>query len=70
MSDSPSSAHEEDAPGVEEYPPKFDIQKYTSRMDEWSVTLVAMEFGIPKDLHPRLPPENMTMDKLPNDAIG
>jgi hypothetical protein len=55
---------------TEDIVPKFDMHTYTSTMTEEEVRDVARLYGIPEDLHPRVPPEGMTMNKLPADAIG
>ncbi|GJZ21095.1 hypothetical protein Tco_0558134 [Tanacetum coccineum] len=49
--------------------PKFDMPQYRSKMTATKVDLVVKELGIPLDLHPRIHPEDMTMDQLPEDAI-
>ncbi|PWA98462.1 transposase (putative), gypsy type [Artemisia annua] len=49
---------------------KFDIQSKVSKTRPSDVIALIASFGIPKDLHPRVPPKGMTMDQLPEDAIG
>ncbi|GJS65042.1 hypothetical protein Tco_0679606 [Tanacetum coccineum] len=50
--------------------PKFDMHLRKSFLTETNVKWLAKCYGIPADLHPRVPPEGMTMDALPGDAIG
>ncbi|GKA67994.1 hypothetical protein Tco_0767911 [Tanacetum coccineum] len=50
--------------------PKFDMHLYRSSLTETNVKWLTKCYGIPADLHPRVPPEGMTMDVLPADAIG
>ena len=42
--------------GAVEVIPKFDMHIYTSVMSEGDVREAARVYGIPEDLHPRLPP--------------
>ncbi|GKD51836.1 hypothetical protein Tco_1280812 [Tanacetum coccineum] len=49
--------------------PKFDMHLYTSSMDETHVKWYTKAYSISVDLHPRVAPEGMTMDELPNDVI-
>ena len=60
----------EDVSMPEGFHVKKDIRLRPSTMDEGEVLVVVETFGIPKDLHPRVPPSGMTMDRLPADAIG
>ncbi|GJY50093.1 reverse transcriptase domain-containing protein [Tanacetum coccineum] len=50
--------------------PKFDMHLYKSSLTETNVKWLTKCYGILADLHPRVPPEGMTMDVLPADAIG
>ena len=70
MSESTASFEYEDVSMPEGSHVKKDIQLRPSTMDEGEVLAVVETFGIPKDLHPRVPPTDMTMDQLPEDAIG
>ena len=56
--------------GAVEVIPKFDMHIYTSVMSEGDVREAARVYGIPEDLHPRLPPPGMTMERVPRNAIG
>ncbi|GJX41955.1 hypothetical protein Tco_0256945 [Tanacetum coccineum] len=49
--------------------PKFDMHLYQSSLNKTHVKCLVKCYGIPKDLHPRIVPAGMTMDRLPNDAI-
>ncbi|GJZ59396.1 hypothetical protein Tco_0615212 [Tanacetum coccineum] len=50
--------------------PKFDMHTYTSTLTTKELKEVVIEYCIPLDLHPRLPPPKLTMDKLPSKYIG
>ncbi|GJT52821.1 gypsy type transposase [Tanacetum coccineum] len=50
--------------------PKFDMHIHKSTLTGTQVKWLTKCYGIPKDLRPRVPPEGMTMNVLPNDAIG
>nr|GEY70936.1 hypothetical protein [Tanacetum cinerariifolium] len=50
--------------------PKFDMHVYTSELTSSELEAAVADYLIPMDLHPRLPPPGMTMDKLPSWAIG
>nr|GEW49408.1 hypothetical protein [Tanacetum cinerariifolium] len=50
--------------------PKFDMHFYTSELTSSELEAAVADYLIPMDLHPRLPPPGMTMDKLPSRAIG
>ncbi|GKB23797.1 26S proteasome non-ATPase regulatory subunit 4, partial [Tanacetum coccineum] len=50
--------------------PKFEMLKITSLMTVDEMVRVAVEFVIPYDLNPRVPSSTMTIDELPDDAIG
>ncbi|GJU18295.1 hypothetical protein Tco_1146261 [Tanacetum coccineum] len=43
---------------------KFDMHIYTSIMTEGELKDAVSEYCIPADLHPRLPPPSLTMNKL------
>nr|GEV06777.1 hypothetical protein [Tanacetum cinerariifolium] len=49
--------------------PKFDTHLYRSCLDEKHVKCLVRCYGIPEDLHPRVAPAVMTMDRLPDNAI-
>ncbi|GJT63150.1 hypothetical protein Tco_1006683 [Tanacetum coccineum] len=50
--------------------PMFDMHLYRSSLTETNVKWLTKCYGIPEDLHPRVPPEGMTMDVLLAEAIG
>ncbi|GJX84807.1 hypothetical protein Tco_0335581 [Tanacetum coccineum] len=50
--------------------PKFEIHVYTSELTLEELKTIVTEYCIPTDLHPRLPPPGMTMDRLPSHYIG
>ncbi|GKD36986.1 hypothetical protein Tco_1257193 [Tanacetum coccineum] len=50
--------------------PKFDMHLYRSSLNESHVRYLVKLYGIPKELHPRVVPEGMTMNTLPTGAIG
>ncbi|GJS96253.1 hypothetical protein Tco_0803221 [Tanacetum coccineum] len=50
--------------------PKFDMHIYTSTLTIKELKEAITEYCIPTDLHPRLPPPKLTMDKLPPKYIG
>ncbi|GJX32651.1 hypothetical protein Tco_0242506 [Tanacetum coccineum] len=50
--------------------PKFDMNLYKSSLTDTHVKWLTKCYGISEDLRPRVVPEGMTMDFLPNDAIG
>lgn len=58
------------ASGAADIIPKFDMHIYQSVMSERDVREAARIYGIPAELHPRLPLPDMTMDRLPRNAIG
>ena len=70
MSESTASFEYEDVSMPEGSHVKKDIHLRVSAMDEADVYAVVTAFGLPEDLHPRVPPVGMTMDQLPADAIG
>nr|GEZ82146.1 hypothetical protein [Tanacetum cinerariifolium] len=49
---------------------KFDMHVYISEMTSEELEDAIREYGIPLDLHPQLPPPDLTMDKLPSEFIG
>ncbi|GJV39238.1 hypothetical protein Tco_1417678 [Tanacetum coccineum] len=49
--------------------PKFDMHIYTSELTLEELKTTINEYCIPMDLHPRLPPPVMTMDRLPSRYI-
>ncbi|GKD00936.1 hypothetical protein Tco_1171210, partial [Tanacetum coccineum] len=51
-------------------PPKFDKHIYTSELTAKEFKEAVTEYCIPTDLHPCLPPSDLTMDKLPSRFIG
>ncbi|GKG42956.1 hypothetical protein Tco_0479640, partial [Tanacetum coccineum] len=50
--------------------PKFDMHLYKSSLNKTHVKWLIKCYKIPKDLCPRVVPEGMTMNELPNDVIG
>ncbi|GJT32669.1 golgin candidate 5 [Tanacetum coccineum] len=50
--------------------PKFDMHTYTFTLTSKELKDVITEYCILMDLHPRLPPSGLTMDKLPSRYIG
>lgn len=50
--------------------PKFDMHIYTSKLKQSELDDIVVEYGIPQDLRPALPPDDMNMDQLPEDKIG
>nr|GEV68230.1 hypothetical protein [Tanacetum cinerariifolium] len=50
--------------------PKFDMQVYTSELTSSKLKAAVADYLIPTDLHPRLPPPGMTMDRLSSRYIG
>ncbi|GJW02514.1 hypothetical protein Tco_1561370 [Tanacetum coccineum] len=49
---------------------KFDMHLYKSSLSETHVKWLTKCYDILEDLHPRVVLEGLTMDALPNDAIG
>ncbi|GKD45103.1 hypothetical protein Tco_1269748 [Tanacetum coccineum] len=49
--------------------PKFDMHIYTSILTDGELKDAVFEYYIPVDLHPRLPPPGLTMNKLPSRYI-
>ncbi|GKE64818.1 hypothetical protein Tco_1518979 [Tanacetum coccineum] len=49
--------------------PKFDKHIYTSELTAKELKEAVIEYYIPTDLHPCLPPLDLTMDKLPSRFI-
>ncbi|GJW61340.1 hypothetical protein Tco_0110675 [Tanacetum coccineum] len=60
-----SGSHPTEEPVV----PKFDMHTFTSNMTVAEVNSIVDKYGIPFDLHPRVPLSTMTMNKLSADAI-
>ncbi|GJX12564.1 hypothetical protein Tco_0204322, partial [Tanacetum coccineum] len=50
--------------------PKFDMHIYTSVLTSGELKDAIAEYCILGDLHPRLPPPDLTMNKLPSKYIG
>nr|GEU86371.1 hypothetical protein [Tanacetum cinerariifolium] len=50
--------------------PKFDMHLYKSSLTETHIKWLVKCYDIPEELHLRVVPEGMTMDELPEDAIG
>lgn len=50
--------------------PKFDMQLYTSVLDEGNVSWIAKCYGIPLDLNPSPASEGMTILDVLDDAVG
>nr|GEX68562.1 hypothetical protein [Tanacetum cinerariifolium] len=50
--------------------PKFDMHIHKSSLTEIQVEWLTKCYGIPADLHSRVVSEGMTMNALPNDALG
>ncbi|GKC09053.1 hypothetical protein Tco_1000663 [Tanacetum coccineum] len=48
---------------------KFDMHVYTSVLTSDEVKNLAEEYAIPSDLHPCVPPSDLTMNRLPVDKI-
>ena len=70
MSESTASFEYEDVSNPDGSHVKKDMHLRMSAMDDSDVIAVVKAFGIPEDLHPRIPPSGMTMNRLPEDAIG
>ncbi|GJY88914.1 hypothetical protein Tco_0503542, partial [Tanacetum coccineum] len=49
--------------------PKFDMHIYTSEVTSKELTETVTEYCIPADLHPRLSPPDLPIDKLPSRYI-
>nr|GEV14141.1 hypothetical protein [Tanacetum cinerariifolium] len=49
---------------------KFDMHVYTSVLTSDEVNSLVAEYAIPLDLHPCVPPSDLTMNRLPADKIG
>nr|GEW82708.1 reverse transcriptase domain-containing protein [Tanacetum cinerariifolium] len=49
---------------------KFDMHLYKSSLNETHVKWLIKCYKILEELHPRIVPKGVTMDELPNDAIG
>ncbi|GJT52434.1 hypothetical protein Tco_0978591 [Tanacetum coccineum] len=50
--------------------PKFDMHVYTSILTSGELKGAITNYCIPTDLHPRIPPPGLTMNKLPSKYIG
>ncbi|GJT88514.1 hypothetical protein Tco_1070231 [Tanacetum coccineum] len=50
--------------------PKFDMHVYTSILSSKEFKEAITKYCIPVDLHPHLPPPDLTMNKLPPKYIG
>nr|GEY74491.1 histone acetyltransferase HAC1-like isoform X3 [Tanacetum cinerariifolium] len=50
--------------------PKFNMHLHKSFLTETQVKWLAKCYDFPEDLHPRVAPEGMTMNVLPNSSIG
>ncbi|GJU86460.1 hypothetical protein Tco_1294006 [Tanacetum coccineum] len=48
---------------------KFDMHTFASNMMVDEVNCIAVKYGIPLDLHPRVPSSTMTVNELSEDAI-
>lgn len=70
MSESTASFDYEDVSMPDDSHDKKDILRRQSVMDEADVHALIVTFGIPANLHPRVPPVGRTMNQLPDDAIG
>ena len=64
------SVDPEDVTIVDGMSVKQDVQRRFSKTRPSDVVYLADAFEIPSDLHPRVPPEDMTMNLLLADAIG
>ncbi|GJZ53095.1 hypothetical protein Tco_0607980 [Tanacetum coccineum] len=60
---------EEDQPAAAVITPKFDMPYHQSKLSSTEVKSITKEYGVPLNLHPRVPPEGVTMDKLSEDVI-
>ena len=69
MSESSTSVSHENT-SVNEGPSKMDMHRKFSKTRPAELDAMVQAFGIPIDLHLRDPPQDMTMDRLPQDAIG
>ena len=49
---------------------KFDMHIQVSKLSQDTLDDLIIEFGIPRDLNPILPPSGLTMDRLPENKIG
>ncbi|GKC05986.1 hypothetical protein Tco_0997596 [Tanacetum coccineum] len=49
--------------------PKFDMYVHTSALTSDEVKNLVVEYAIPLDLHPCVPPSSLTMNRLPIDKI-
>ncbi|PWA57228.1 NB-ARC domains-containing protein [Artemisia annua] len=70
MSESSVSADPGDSSPRDDHSVKFDIHLRISKTSQVDVRALVEDFGIPEDLNPRPPLRGLTMDLLPEDAIG
>ena len=49
---------------------KFDMHVHTSKLSQHSLDRLCLEYGIPANLHPMVPPDWFTMNELPESKIG
>lgn len=49
---------------------KFDMHLHTSKLSQHTLDKFCVEYGIPIDLHPMVPPDGFTMNELPESKIG
>nr|GFA54493.1 hypothetical protein [Tanacetum cinerariifolium] len=50
--------------------PKFDMPHHLFKLTSLKVKSITKVYGIPLELHPKVPLEGMTMNELPERAIG
>ena len=48
---------------------KFDMHTHTSKLSHHTLDQLVVEYGIPSELNPILPPNDMTMNELKSDKI-
>ena len=70
MSESSASVSHENTATGEGSSSKMDIQRKFSKIHSSDVDAMVQAFGIPIKLHLRVPPRDMTMYRLLQDAIG
>jgi hypothetical protein len=49
---------------------KFDMHVHTSKLSQHTLDKFCIEYCIPIDLHPMVPPDGFTMNDLPDSKIG
>ena len=49
---------------------KFDMHLHSSKLSQHTLDKFCIEYGIPSDLHPMVPPDGFTMNELPDSKIG